>query len=259
MALWASSDALQALNCILPHSSPIHSQMWWSCILLTSPSTGKPHWLWLLSVFSLICASVVSPRDLQLPVFLIRQGMLAGYFSLRWGCSICGTTSSLVQGSSTSLLWCSPTTPFHLKQDLILNFYQSRLRNVKWSWWADNRTGGTGCRAAPHAQSPPHHPGSTSDSGPAQKHWRQSVSGMHVSCGDYRKDVWPMENTGHDTMATTLPSHSALAETLLGVFALHTLSLLIMHWECQQLFVQCLLPLWAIVFPCLSFPASRRW
>lgn len=51
-----------------------------------------------------------------------------------------------------------------------------------------------------------------------------------------------MENTDHDPMATTLPSHSALAQTLLGVFALHTLPLLIVHWECQQLFVHRLLP-----------------
>lgn len=64
---------------------------------------------------------------------------------------------------------------------------------------------------------------------PWQCIWRQTVlAHMFPYIGDYRKNMWPMENTDHDPMATTLSSHSALAQTLLG-FLLCTLYILAHH------------------------------
>lgn len=262
MALWASSVVSQALNCILSHSSPIPSQMWWSCIPLTSPSTGKPHWLWLLSQFSLICASVVSPGGLQLPVFLVRQGMLAAYFcwallpEMRVLVLLVGTTSSLVQRSTTSLLWCRPTTPLHLKKYLILNFLPNQI--ISYRMWNDygeqtNLSGQQewwdGMKSCPPCTEPP--------TPPRQCIWRWSLSAT-FPVGIIER---PKENTDHDPMATTLPSHSALAQTLLG-FLLCTLY---PCSSCTGSVSSCLCillpypPLWAVVSGCLSFPASRRW
>ena len=79
-SLSASLLALQALNHTLPHFFPLHRQIWQSRVALTSPSTGETHQLWLLSHFGLICACVVSPVGLQLPVLRVTQEKFAGYF-----------------------------------------------------------------------------------------------------------------------------------------------------------------------------------
>lgn len=128
-SLSASLLTLQALNHTLPHFFPLHRQIWWSYIALTSPSIGEPHRLRLLSHFSLICACGVPPVGLQLPVLRVRQGIFAGYFprlgviSSPWTerVLLAGTSSSLVQSPTTSPLQCSAVTSFHLQKDLILN------------------------------------------------------------------------------------------------------------------------------------------
>lgn len=87
-----------------------------------------------------------------------------------------GITTSLAQRSpTTSLLWCGPTTPFHLKKYLILNFYQTRLPPTECEMimvsrpiFQVGRNGGMGQKAAPHAHNLPHHSGSASDSGSTQ-------------------------------------------------------------------------------------------
>lgn len=189
MAVWASLVASQVLNCILSHSLPLHSQMWWSCILLTSPTTSK---LAALTVqFNLcLCCLFYRPPTASIPSQTRDACWLFLLGSSPWdeGVLLVGTTLSLVQRSTTSLLWCSTATPFHLQKFSIFIKPDYLLQNVKLLWRADKSLRsavvmvGDG-NLPPMHTAPQHHPSSVSDSGSAQKHWRWSVSGTYVSCG----------------------------------------------------------------------------